>query len=205
MPLICPLCPHELTVGLNFTLSEFIKHIKIFHSHQPDFSITCGLSGCLRKFTNFIIFRNHVSAYHSNDVNLSNQFPESSDGVSDYDWNDESRDVETSQNEQSDSNISFEDLKIASARFLIGLKEKHRLTEVVLQGVVKGVTQLFQCHLSALYSKVHETVQNDIPSAVLLDLEKEFTDGPYSQPFYGLETPFKQLQFYRSHFNLIVS
>lgn len=199
MSLICPLCPPELTVSLNFTLSEFIKHIKLFHSHQPDFSITCGLNGCLRKFTNFITFRNHISIYHSNDVNVSHCLPDDGNGDGNGDAFDESYEVDAT------SNISAEDLKKASAKFLLGLKEKHRLTEVAVQGVVKGVTQLFQCYLSALYNKVRETVKDDIPAAVLLDLEKEFTDGLYSQPFGGLETPFKQIQFYRTYFNLIVS
>lgn len=63
--LVCPLCPTERTSHLNFNLTTFMKHVKLFHSHQPDFSITCGLHGCLRTFKNYRTFQNHVSNFHA--------------------------------------------------------------------------------------------------------------------------------------------
>lgn len=57
--LICPLCPVERTSQLNLNLKKFMKHIQLFHSHQPYFSITCGLGGCLRRFTTFEIMFLH--------------------------------------------------------------------------------------------------------------------------------------------------
>ena len=35
--LICPLCPYERTSQLNLNLTNCLKHIKLFHSHQPYF------------------------------------------------------------------------------------------------------------------------------------------------------------------------
>ena len=57
----CPICPPEWTSHLKFNLTEFMKHIMLFHSHQPGFSITCGLHGCLQTFKNFPILQNHMS------------------------------------------------------------------------------------------------------------------------------------------------
>ena len=41
--LICPLCPPERTFNLNMNLTDFLKHVQLFHSHQPGFSIHVGL------------------------------------------------------------------------------------------------------------------------------------------------------------------
>lgn len=45
-----------------------MHHVQLLHSHQPNFSITCGIGGCLRTFKTMGTFRNHVSAHHSNNV-----------------------------------------------------------------------------------------------------------------------------------------
>ena len=46
------------------------------------------------------------------------------------------------------------ELQRSSALFLLGLKEKHKLTKVAIQEIVEGVTNLIQQRLSALNSQV---------------------------------------------------
>ena len=46
----------HLNGHLKFNLTKFVKHIKLFHSLQPGFSITCGLHECLQTFNNFRTF-----------------------------------------------------------------------------------------------------------------------------------------------------
>ena len=53
--LVCPLCPHERTAHLHFDLTGFLKHLKLFHAHQAGFRVTCGISGCQRSFSNFLL------------------------------------------------------------------------------------------------------------------------------------------------------
>ena len=43
-----------------------LKHIRLFHSHQPNFSIKCGIGGCQQTF------QNHISAYHRGEPNPTN-------------------------------------------------------------------------------------------------------------------------------------
>ena len=45
-------------------------------------------------------------------------------------------------------------LQRSSALFLLGLKEKHKLTQVAIQEIVEGVTNLTQPRLSVLNSQV---------------------------------------------------
>ena len=40
--------------------------------------------------------------------------------------------------------------------FLMGLKEKHMITQAALQGVIEGVTNLMQSQLDALHSQIHQ-------------------------------------------------
>ncbi len=207
--LICPLCPVERTAQLNLDLKNYLKHIKLFHSHQPSFSITCGLGGCLRTFSNFQVFRNHISTYHSSDPMLLNE--ESTLGLNDDNVNAEDENVGDDTN---GGETSFEDLGSGScdlqkstAMVLMGLKEKYKLTQVALQGVIASTTSLVQCRLSELHSLVRDMLlSNGISPDVVSHLEPLFTDnGAISNPFKGLETKCQQMNFYRTHFNLIVS
>lgn len=63
--MICPLCPEAHTSFLHLTFPEYLKHLELFHSHRPDFLVTCGIGGCVRTFTNLRTYRNHVSGLHS--------------------------------------------------------------------------------------------------------------------------------------------
>lgn len=74
-----------------------------------------------------------------------------------------------------------------------------------MQGVIEGVTNLFQGHLAILRSQIHETLE-PVSAAVGKDIDDLFEeDGPFYRPFAGLETQYQQETFYRTHFNLTVS
>ena len=59
----CTMC--SAASHLEFHVSEYIKHLKIFHAHQPDFKIICGIRGCQRNYTNLGTFPNHIYGVHS--------------------------------------------------------------------------------------------------------------------------------------------
>lgn len=206
--LICPICPPERTSHLKFNLTKFMKHIKLFHSHQPGFSITCGLHGCLRTFRNFRTFQNHVSDYHAGcdnyDVGCDGEcepdsIPED-DLTDDHDYSDGDGDHYYPVNQS----VTLQE---STALFLMGLKEKHKLTQVALQGVIEGVTSLMQCHFDSLHTQVCQQLRSaNTPETVIGNLSSLFSEnGTVGQPFAGLETQHQQLKFYRDHFNLIVS
>lgn len=64
----CTMC--SAASHLKFHVSEYIKHLKIFHAHQPDLKIICGIGGCQRNYTNLGTFQNHIYGVHS-DVSCS--------------------------------------------------------------------------------------------------------------------------------------
>lgn len=187
--LICPICPVERTSQLNLNLKNFLKHIQLFHSHQPSFSIKCGLGGCLRTFTNFQVFRNHVSTFHSCDPILSNvtttsesELPRNSvpdsGSATDDDVNNTESTGEVNLCGSDTIGMNRDDLQKSSALFLMGLKEKHKLTQVSLEGVVKGVTSLVQCSLVELHSQVSKSLlESGVSPDVITSLKPLFTSN----------------------------
>ena len=204
--LVCPICPRELTVGLKFNLTEFLKHVKLFHSHQPNFSITCGVRGCMRSFHNYITFRNHLYMYHSCDSNLSNDTSgergnQSSDGGDESDEEEDEQEHEHGTGDASNS-LAVRDtttvLQESSALFLMGLKEKHKLTQVAMEGIIEGVTSLVQSRMDLLYADISSQLTSaGIPRSTIEGLRAAFDEnGMYCRPFHGLETHHQQLKFY---------
>ena len=54
---------------------------------------------------------------------------------------------------------SSELLQKSSALFLLGLKENYKLSQVAVQGVLEGVTNLSQQQLNLLHTKVYVYIQ----------------------------------------------
>ena len=212
LKLVCPLCPASLS-SVSFKLTEYIQHIRLFHSHQPNFSLTCGIRGCSRTFTNFGTFKNHVSSRHNlprvDDVSDCGC---SSLGYSDLSGNGDDNDDEGTSMDTgvSDTTEQVEDvakrLKRSAALLLLKLKEKQKLTQVALQGVIEGVTSLFQEHLSVLHTQVCRKLEEaGVQSSSFPGLGELFNDEEAGRPFLGLETQHQQLNYYKSNLNLLVS
>lgn len=209
--LVCPLCPYERTAHLHLNITGYLKHIKLFHSHQPSFSITCGLGGCLRTFRNFQVFRNHVSTFHAGEASFVQDDGRGEGGDEDniiVDGVGGGDDGETGSDSAGHcfNSTSPEMLQRSSALFVLGLKEKHKLTQATIQGVIQGVTGIMQCHLSAIRDQIRDQLSSSgvSPETIALLNPLLSEDGTHSQPFHGLETPHQQLSFYRTHFNFIV-
>ena len=56
----CPLCAEFQAPTIQLPL----PHIRLVHSSQPGFCITCGLHGCQRTFRNMKTFTNHIYQFH---------------------------------------------------------------------------------------------------------------------------------------------
>lgn len=149
--MVCLLCPPTRTSFLHLNFPEYLKHMELFHCHHPDFSITCGVGGCLRTFKNLRTFRNHVSGFHSDEGidNLDN-----TDNIDGIDNTEDTEDYDDDRSGNLDSAEEHGNLKRFAAMFLLKIKEKHKLTQIALQGIIEGVTMLFQGHLNVICDKV---------------------------------------------------
>lgn len=64
----CPLCSNVGHLILDF--KGLIKHLSLFHAHQPGFKVPCGIAGCSRHFTNLRTYQNHMSSVHNFCTNI---------------------------------------------------------------------------------------------------------------------------------------
>ena len=150
---------------LKFDVSGYIKHLKIFHAYQPDFKVICGIRGCQRSYTNLGTFQNHIYGIHSDDCDISEERKESSTINNDSE-NDCSDANNTDHDEMYCEAIEDTDdidqqcrnlqsiVQKSSALFLLGIKEKFKLTQSSINGIVQGITSLNQHHISMLKSQV---------------------------------------------------
>ena len=164
----------------------------------------------MRAFKNFRTFQDHVSAFHRG--------PGVQDGDNGTVGDGEDGTVEFGGEvgiggETNAFQFCLQPLSVraqlqkSSALFLLGLKEKHKLTQVALQGVIDGATALVQCRQDVLRSQIMSILSTeDVPSSVTSRLTECLSDdGMFGRPFLGLETHHQQINYYRTNFHLIVS
>ncbi len=135
MALVCPLCPPERSCTLQFNTTDYLKHIQLFHAHQPNFHITCGRSGCQRTFQKFHTFRKYVSDWHADEPNPTNQQVNVPELQETADSHDSGSVVHVRVHQVQEHAEVQATLQESSALFLMGLKEERKLTQVALQGV----------------------------------------------------------------------
>lgn len=164
----CSLCNTSLRV--KFPIREYLKHLLLFHAHQPTFKVTCGISGCSRSYTNLKTYTNHVYGVHDlSTISSSESVPAGScnDGYTTSCNDDRSLDPTECSTEDENSpdnddiiendNIAVQppdNLQKSSALLLLGLKEKYKLPQSTVQGIVHGVTSLLQQQMDILKSQV---------------------------------------------------
>lgn len=162
--MICKLC--SAASHLKFNIKGYLQHIRLFHAHQADFRIVCGIGGCLRSFTNFGTFTNHVYSVHGGSSNKADcEVAPQNDGTQNEDHEDESCDYNNHATDEYDSEqptnhvdhqpcFTREMLQKSSATFLLGLKEKFKLTQTSVQGIIQGVTALNNQNMNAMKTQV---------------------------------------------------
>lgn len=151
---------------VNFMISDYLKHLQLFQVHQPDFRVTCGISGCQQYYTNMGTFQNNVYSVHYcrkvKDTVDTSQVTGSSERIDTGDIVDHSDEISgfTDDIIEAQATVdplehpSLKPLQQSSALFLLGLKEKYKLTQVTIQGVIDRVSSLNQHQMSLLKAEV---------------------------------------------------
>ena len=166
----CPLCSDVRSIKYDWR--DYLKHLNLFHAHHPNFKIPCSIDECQRIYTNMRTYQNHVSSVHSwckgmNSIQGNEEesrctivvvsdpvcFEERNESGGDFSDFNESAICEELDSTTGLSNKSQE-LVQNSAVFLLGLKEKYKLTQTAIQGVIEGVTTLSQQQMSYIQSQV---------------------------------------------------
>lgn len=216
---LCPLCDEFSAPSFQLLL----LHIRLVHSSQPGFSVSCGIHGCQHTFRNMKTFTNHIYGFHQ----ISHYKPQveatcSSNNASDSgdDASEDSRnsiqdepsphvDEFTPVAEQSVDSLLDElaqDLQSYAAVWMLKIKEVHKLTQSTLDNIIQDVTSLSQHLLDKMHTAVQTALAEvGISQSQVPQLSKIFNpDGPLARPFRGLESAYQQLQYCRKNLGFVV-
>lgn len=163
---------------------QFLKHLSEVHENTANFSIRCGIDGCLNSYSLVSSLRKHMQRKHNQKIKPVN--------VDDYDFD------EPYQNENEDSQIEDE-IKIEKtdtekalneiAVFLLNMKEKHLITEKTCANIVTKFEDL----LSRCLDETEKVLLED--DILLSDDQKSRILKPltlFRDSLTSTNTPYKQ-------------
>lgn len=191
---ICSYC--SSTTGQFTAPSEafLLSHVRLVHSLDPNFTIQCTRDDCSRTFRNFRTYQNHI---------LTHQPSESCHG----DFEDDTLSLPSVDNDENFDEVSpylptAEDMQSFAARWILKTSETRSLTRAATIGIVQDVADMVTCVVQCLLSQAQNLLgESGIDSSRLEDIFSSHV----TQPFRGLTSFRNQLQYYRKHFELIVS
>jgi len=164
----CQLCQVGMP-NLSYKIGEYIKHLRLLHASQPDFKVTCGINGCQGVYNNIGTLNNHLYAMHNDGIVEPNMMvvaattpdkeavPTSGNETTDHVPTEDSimyTDQDDIDDHAMEIDTSHENLQRSSALFLLGLKEKHKLTQATVDSMVDSVTTLTHQNINCLRSEV---------------------------------------------------
>ena len=197
----CKLCSFRC-IG-NYLL---LKHLFEAHSGIQGFSLECPVSGCSHTFSqgaSFSSFLCHANRKHQNrrdkiESSRAQEIPASSGenagshpsgymGTIDVTANHSNSSVLEPQSQC----VPVHDPRVTAGKFLLTLKERHRLSQVAISFTINSVQEI-----------VSQACHNIRTSAATagVSISSEALD-----PFCGLDTDYLQSKFYEEHFGLVVS
>lgn len=203
-----------------------VKHLFEVHCYEPSFMYACNIDQCPRAFSlgsTYSSFLTHANRKHQNwrqvldaatpirrlqqpslqPIIAENENSNSDEDTSDSDGDDEDEVMDYGMPEYPPLNtqdIRISDAQKAAGQFLLTLKERYKLTQTAIDFAIGAVNQIISAVYEEMMSSVIKTLRDRGISVPDVDL---FASAPLNL-FEGLETEYKQTQFYKDHFGLVV-
>ena len=154
---------------------DLVNHVVRRHQHDSNFIVHCSGIACGLSFRNFHSFKRHVERHHRECVN--DESTSMSNTVDDL----ASVCVDTSDSVPCSEST-------AEAAYILALKAKHRLSQNAIKDVCESTKELFRTKVTQLSSS---------------STDCEFTETVVDSLFNGLDTHYKQEQFFKKHFGYV--
>ena len=187
--------------------ASVIRHIGSVHAWEPRFRITCGIEGCVRAYTSYRRYREHIIHKHGEllrDDDMDVDSLQDSEHV--YADEEMSNLFDDSAIDHEEQTTNYEIPKLYNkALFLLKLKEEKRLPQVVLNSLIGDISTLLEEEISSLQKDVTQCMQEGHASAELIsEVNEKFAKQIATAPFDGLHTSYLQKKYYIDHFHLVV-
>ena len=199
----CPICGNCRLP----TLQLMLQHVSRVHASSPSFSVTCGLDGCLRTYKNNGSYQKHVKKMHLRYFDIVVE-SDSATAVDISELNNYPQDI-SDDSEPIPSHTSTAEIqrKQQIAKWILKIRETNMLTQTCTENLLSDITDICTNIVEDLKADILHKVTSTpvtLPSTVIKEISETFDNEIYRQPFVGLETQYKQLQFYRKHLNFVV-
>lgn len=114
---------------------------------------------------------------------------------------------DTSQDPMEEAIVSEDQLKLAAGKWILKIREGHRIPNSTMESIVLGAQSLFQLGLCGIEHSVirklrDSNVSPDVISSVTAILSEK---NQYTDVYKGLETTHKQNEYIKTNFKYIVS
>ena len=200
----CSIC--DSFASLNY--SAVVRHIGSVHAWEPRFRITCGIEGCIRTYTSYRRYREHITNKHGDlliddtmdtgEVQQDSQHVHGGDEemmVNPFDDSTVCNDVQTDCGRPKLYN---------KALFLLKLNGE-RLSQVAINSLIGDVSTLLEEETLSLKKDVIQCMQEGHASTELISrVNEQFSKKIATTPFEGLHTSYLQKKYYNDHFHLVV-
>jgi len=200
----CSIC--DSFASLNY--SAVVRHIGSVHAWEPRFKITCGIEGCIRTYTSYRRYREHITNKHG-DL-LIDDAMDTGEVQEDY-QHVHGSDEEMMVNPFDDSTV-YNDVQTDCGRhklynkalFLLKLSAE-RLSQVAINSLIGDVSTLLEEETLSLKKDVVQCMQEGHASNELISrVNEQFSKKIAATPFEGLHTSYLQKKYYNDHFYLVV-
>ena len=198
----CPYCPEDYLAPSEILL---LTHIRLAHSHEPNFSIQCSWNGCARTFTNFRSYQNHRLTHRSEiplcRISIHDEVKD--DGNDNYVVDPFSPEVSPAIAPTiSPTTI---DMQSFAAKWILKTRETKNLTRTAMQGVIQDVGDLITFVTKTIESQANAVLRtHGIEPTSISGLDEVFS-GPATKPFEGLTSFHQQVQYCRANLDFVVS
>ena len=185
--------------------ASVVRHIGSVHSCEPNLHLTCGIEGCPRTYSSYRCFRKHLRSKHREF--LEQPCDEQTEQLPDpFILADTDIDPEAESSFQSMSQTAAQEpfSARAAALFLLKAKEKHRISQLALDGLVGDFSEILDSAVKSFSLSTKECLQTANCSTEIIS-KVELVFNSYRNPFLDLQTAHLQQKYYTRYFNLIVS
>ena len=211
----CALCGF-----LSPSVALYVSHLRLVHSTDSTFHVSCNIAGCSQEFRSFSAFNSHVYRCHRAAIglehltgaattsqspshhNISTANSPESRRLSEYE-DDKGQHDESSPQRVEDAFALDTTYRQTNAEFIMKLSEGRQLSQVAVDDIIQGCREICKQMCTVKVNVVRVLSDAGIDAFSIPGLEDNLSKIP--DPFVGLETPYMREKFYKQRMNYVVS
>lgn len=177
-----------------------MKHVSRVHSHSSGFSMTCGIQGCLRSYTNYTSWSRHVQKIHNAESSIPNELQ------SEVDDDFAEMDIDAILTEERDLTSTTElQSQKEKARWISYLRDENKLIQSCTENILSNIIDLCSHLLNDIKQTIGKQLQEcEVSSDTKDKVLRSLDNSDFKQPFKGLETKYQQISFFKQHLGYVV-